>query len=85
MKSNKLKTEGVNRKSVMVATMQTFDSLRTSPRAASREESEAQSMIWDDFMTSREAIFRPVMFRRTLLSPITEKSHDILRRDENNC
>ena len=30
-------------------------------------------MTWADFMTSLEAMFRPVIFRRTFPSPMIEK------------
>ena len=60
--------------SVKVATMRTEVSARTSARAASKVEAVKQSMTWDDFMASREAMFNPVMLRLTLLSPMMVKS-----------
>ena len=43
----------------------------------SREGSWLQSMTSEVFMTSREAILRPVILRLTLESPIMEKSLEI--------
>ena len=60
--------------SVKVATMRTEVSARTSARAASKVKAVKQSMTWDDFMASREAMFNPVMLRLTLLSPMMVKS-----------
>ena len=37
-----------------------------------------QSMIWADFILEREAIFKPVILRRILESPMIEKRGDIL-------
>ena len=66
----------IRRNSVMQATMQTLDSDRTLERAASREEIASQSMTSAFFIASRDAMFKLVMLRRTLLSPTIEKSHD---------
>ena len=71
-------------KTVRHAMMQVFDSARTSFRAASKFPKASQSMTWADFMVSREAVFNPVQFRRTLLSPTTEKSRDILMKFRNS-
>ena len=60
--------------SVTAATMRTVDSCRTWARAVLREVSWLQSMTSADFMTSRDAMFNPVMLRLTLGSPIMEKS-----------
>ena len=63
--------------SVMDAMINTEDSARTSCKALSRFERWTQSMSWAVFIDSREAIFSPVIFRRKLASPITEKSREI--------
>ena len=68
------------RNSVMEATMQTEDSLRTEPKAASNEARTEQSMTWEFFMDSREAMLSPVIFRRTLASPMMETILDILMK-----
>ena len=67
-------------KPVRAAMMQTLDSARTSVKAASKAARDSQSMTWADFIASREAVFKPVMFLRTLLSPTTENSRDMARK-----
>ena len=66
------------RNSVIAARMRTSDSARTSLKAASKLARLATSMTWAFFMLTREAMFNPVMFRRTFESPITEKSPDMM-------
>ena len=67
--------------SVKDARMRTVDSGLTSWRAVSSSDIEEQSRIWADFMDSLDAMFKPVMLRRTFASPIMEKSRltDILK------
>ena len=60
--------------SVTAATMHTVDSDLTSAKALSRPSRLAQAMTWADFILAREAMFKVVMFRRTLPSPMMEKS-----------
>ena len=71
-----------NRNSVMDAMMRTFDSPRTLVRASSKVDIDEQSMIWEFFMTSLEAILSPVILRRTLASPIIVKMLDISNDQE---
>ena len=73
--------------SVIVATMRTEASGFTSWRAVLNVDGWMQSMTWADFMTSREAMFNPVMFLRTFASPIIEKSgsDDILNDANADC
>ena len=66
------------RNSVIAARMRTSDSARTSLKAASKLARLATSMTWAFFMLTRDAMFNPVMFRRTFESPITEKSPDMI-------
>ena len=66
-----------SKKSVIAATIHTLDSARTSVNEASSESRDVQSMTWAAFIVSRDAIFSPVMLRRTLLSPTIENSRDI--------
>ena len=63
-----------SRNSVMHATRHTLDSDLTLDKAASREVMALQSMTSALFMASREAMFRLVILRRTLLSPTIENS-----------
>ena len=64
----------LTRNSVIEAMINTVDSCRTSVRALSNEAIESQSTIWAVFMTSREAMLRPVILRRTFASPMIVKS-----------
>ena len=65
------------RNSVMEARMRTVLSALTAFNEASRFDIKVQSMISADFMTSREAIFKAVILRRTFASPMMEYSLDI--------
>ena len=67
----------LRRNSVSDATIRTVESARTAFREASRLDIRVQSMISADFMTSREAIFKAVILRRTFASPMMEYSLDI--------
>ena len=58
------------RNSVMEARMRTVLSALTAFREASRLDIRVQSMISAVFIASRDAILRPVIFRRTFASPI---------------
>ena len=69
-------SSAANSMSVMAATMQTEDSALTSVKAVSKEARLSQANTCEVFIASREAMFKPVMLRRMLASPMM-----VMRRD----